>query len=371
MSVQSTSLLFDFEQFRIKIQENNKKSIKSIEVEIHKDPNLATLQNPDTGESALMVASKSGHLDIVKLLLAEGAVWNALDEHGKCAGNYASEFGHQEICDLLVHHAVQCELLLGRADATAITNDEVIRYRNNESGGYLQSDVKYTEDGKNLIDEAGDGVMMEWERPLMQMHAQIITNNKKNKRVLNIGFGMGIIDGILQSSDEIKPSFHVIIEAHPKVYAKMRRDGWLNKPNVRVLYGKWQDELPKLVEEGIRFDGIFFDTYGEHWSDMEQFHQIMIQLLSESSDAVYSFFNGLSPDNIFFHGVACECARIQLLRLGLAAQFAPCEIQIDHKEWVGISRKYFHDNVYYLPICTWEGSALDDSKKESSAEHIS
>jgi len=306
---------------------------------------LSRLQNEDTGQSALMVASEVGSTDIINILLQEGAVWNALDRYGRCAGNYASNAGHQEACDVLVHHAVRCEFLLGRvdeADKNIVEQDE-----------YLSQRVKYTEDGKTLLDEKGDGVMMEWERPLMQTHAQIITGGSQRKRVLNVGFGMGIIDGILQK--EYNPDLHVIIEAHPDVYERMKREGWDKLDNVRICFGKWQIEMPKLIEEGIQFDGIFFDTYGEHWRDMEDFHLMMIRIL-DKPHGVYSFFNGLSPDNIFFHGVACECAKVQLSQLGLTSEFAACEIKVSDDEWKGISRKYWFGDTYYLPIVTWSNN---------------
>ncbi len=83
---------------------------------------------------------------------------------------------------------------------------------------------------------------------------------------MNIGFGLGIIDMALQGYE---PSLHVICEAHPTVYKKMIEDGWDKKENVRICFGRWQDELPKLIEEGMEFDGIFYDTYGEHFTDLE------------------------------------------------------------------------------------------------------
>ena len=341
--------------------------VKKIDDILYQKPSLATDQKVDDGKSALIIASQKGLIEVVKILLRHGAVWNALDRFGKCAGNYASELGHQDLCDLLVEHAVRCEFLLGRVSKRESSSADKLKdrhtkeecnstYLNNETGGYLQTNVEYSEDGSKLLDSAGDGVMMEWEEPLMRAHAQIITGSKKNKRVLNIGFGLGIIDGILQN--DFEPTLHVIIEAHPGVYNRMKGDGWLEKKNVRVMYGRWQDELPKLVQEGLQFDGIFFDTYGEHWSDMEEFHGIMVNLLAKSETSIYSFFNGLSPDNIFFHGVACECARIQLSTLDLVTEFAPCDIQINDDAWKGVARKYWHGSTYYLPICSWNPNVL-------------
>ena len=135
---------------------------------------------------------------------------------------------------------------------------------------YLEHDnVRYNAANTLLLDNDDDAVMMEWERPLMMAHAQILTSEMKGKRVMNIGFGLGIIDTALQGYE---PALHVICEAHPTVYKKMIEDGWDKKQNVRICFGRWQDELPKLIEEGLEFDGIFYDTYGEHFTDLEDFH---------------------------------------------------------------------------------------------------
>ena len=77
------------------------------------------------------------------------------------------------------------------------------------------------------------------------------------KRVLNVGFGMGIIDNALQ---EYKPSSHIIIEAHPDVYKRMVADQWDKKPGVRICFGRWQEIMPKLKDEGVVVDAIFYDT---------------------------------------------------------------------------------------------------------------
>jgi len=132
-----------------------------------------------------------------------------------------------------------------------------------------QANVRYDAANTLLLDDDNDAVMMEWERPLMEAHASFLAGNASrgddstkdcNKRVLNIGFGLGIVDTAIQAYN---PSLHVIIEAHPTVYKKMIDDGWDKKDNVKICFGRWQDELPKLIAEGLLFDGIFYDTYGE------------------------------------------------------------------------------------------------------------
>jgi len=85
----------------------------------------------------------------------------------------------------------------------------------------------------------------------------------------------------------------------------------------------------------------------------------MVNMLSKPYGR-YSFFNGLAPDNIFFHGVACQCVKLQLSQLGLDCEFLSCEIQVKDEVWEGIRRKYWHGrDTYYLPRATWHPQFLN------------
>ncbi len=282
----------------------------------------ASLQDEETGLSPLMIAAKNGHLDICKVLLEDGAPWNAIDRQGKCAGNYATENEHWDIVNLLVDAGTKAELILGASIRLAMKNDrsgaldnhgkipaelgdtlddkKPVEFEPCTKSDYLERNVRYDAENTILLDDDNDAVMMQWERPIMDAHASIITSNgRKGRVVLNIGFGLGIIDTALQKYD---PALHVIIEAHPIVHQKMIDDGWGKKSNVQICFGRWQEELPRLINEGVSFDGIFYDTYGEHFTDLEDFHALVSKGLKKP-DGIYSFFNGLAPDNIFFHGV--------------------------------------------------------------------
>jgi type IV protein arginine methyltransferase len=114
-----------------------------------------------------------------------------------------------------------------------------------------------------------------------------------------------------------------------------------------------------------KLDAIFFDTYGEHYLDMQDFHEMVVQPLLAKPRGIYSFFNGLAPDNLFFHGVACQCVKLQLAALGLDAEFLPCEIQAVNQDiaryddWNGIRRPYWHGrDTYYLPRVVWNAQFL-------------
>ena len=325
---------------------------------------------PSTGITPLMMAASSGHGAIAQYLLEEcSAPWNAVDRCNLCAGDYATRQEHWNVVHLLVEWGTRAELILGaiereqRQQGMAVSDDPS-QSDSSTKPDYLRQRLLYTEDGQALVDADRDAVMMEWERPIMKAHAEILMATPDSviqrppawKRVLNVGFGMGIIDSLLQ---EYNPSCHIIIEAHPDVYRHMIQNHWNSKPNVRICFGTWQQVLPQLIAEGIIVDAIFFDTYGEHFLDMEDFHKQMVQILAKPH-GIYSFFNGLAPDNLFFHGVACQCVKLQLATQGLDSEFLNCDIQAPNNEvWKDIRRKYWHGReTYYLPVCTWNAQYL-------------
>ena len=301
----------------------------------------AYAQEEAEGVSALMLAAGAGHGEVVSALLIAGAPWNAIDRRGRCAGNHALDAGHQHIVDALVDAAVRAELLLGAAErGTKKASDAAA-----ESKEYLSRSIRY--EGDTLFDSNDDGVMMAWETPLMKAHAEQICATCGD--VMNVGFGMGIIDGFIQ---ELAPRSHTIIEAHPGVLSRMKEDGWMEKPGVRVCAGRWQDALATLVAEGVLFDGIFFDTYGEYDSDMADFHRALPQLLKPGG--VYSFFNGMCPFNVFFQGVACSVVQLELQALGLTTTFQPVDVETPDagdQAWAGVRRQYFCADTYFLPHC--------------------
>lgn len=144
------------------------------------------------------------------------------------------------------------------------------------STNYHNEKLTYTEDG-NLLDSNNLPVMMEWEKDIMKHDASIICKNGGN--ILNIGFGLGIMDSYIQTYN---PKSHWIIESHPDVYNKMVKDGWLEKPNVKVIFQPWQE----ILEDLPKFDGIYFDTWRE---DPFLFDDYVSRILNKGG--IYSFFN--------------------------------------------------------------------------------
>ena len=193
---------------------------------------------------------------------------------------------------------------------------------------YLNEKLTYTKDG-NLIDSEGLPIMMEWEREIMKHDAALICQNGGD--ILNVGFGLGIIDTYIQSYN---PKSHWIIESHPDVYNKMVNDGWLEKPNVKVIFKPWQEVLEDLP----KFDGIYFDTWKE---DQFLFDAYVNRIIKE--DGVYSFFNNPRNSNLI------NCLTKQLLKENFNILTNPIKI----KGPIENAESYFEKDIktYWSPEC--------------------
>ncbi|XP_076959265.1 protein arginine N-methyltransferase 2-like [Bidens hawaiensis] len=228
---------------------------------------------------------------------------------------------------------IQAELILG----TIARKENKV---GDLDGEYLQDRVSFSED--KLMDAESKAVMMAWEKPLMEAHAKAICS--RGGHILNIGFGMGLVDTAIQ---QYGPVTHTIVEAHPEVYKRMQASGWTEKENVKVVFGRWQDVLPQLES----YDGIFFDTYGEYYDDLREFHQHLPTLLKPGG--IYSFFNGLCGGNAFFHVVYCQLVSLELESLGYSTQLIPLPVKdcLGDEVWEGVKHKYWQLDTYYLPVC--------------------
>jgi protein arginine N-methyltransferase 2 len=192
------------------------------------------------GLTPLMHAAAGGHAAVARLLLDCGAPWNALSPSGLSAGDLTSD---PDTYDLLLDHALRSELVLGtvarRQAAPANASDGA------PAESYLESRVSFSEE--RVMDAESKAVMMAWERPLMEAHARAVCQG--GGKVLNVGFGMGLVDEAIQ---RYEPEEHTIVEAHPQVYERMLKLGWGEKKNVRIVFGRWQDVMPQLGS----YDGI-------------------------------------------------------------------------------------------------------------------
>ncbi|KAI8912592.1 S-adenosyl-L-methionine-dependent methyltransferase [Gorgonomyces haynaldii] len=292
---------------------------------------------------ALLEAASIGEAEKCIELIRSGVPWNTVID-GKTCGQVALENGHIDLYNQLVEEGVRTEYVL-KMLGHGFKDDREETYEKPKvvNQEYLQSSLVFKE-GK-LLDEHKNGVMMGWETPLMAIHTRIIAPTE-GLRILNVGFGLGIIDEMIQATN---PSQHTIIEAHPDVYQKMLQDGWDKKPNVKILYGRWQDVQDQLE----LYDGIFFDTFGEYYDDLKEFHDIVPNILDQ--DGIYSYFNGLAGNNRFFHDVGCRMSEIDLNECMMTVEYETVQMDtLGDDVWEDVRRPYFSLDFYRAPIVRFQ-----------------
>ncbi|KAK9793217.1 hypothetical protein WJX73_003588 [Symbiochloris irregularis] len=315
----------------------------------------ACFQEPVEGQSALMLAAEGGDTALVQSLLEKGAPWNATDRRGNCAGDYAARAGHEDTFEAIIEAGCRAELLLAALERKSASLSA------EPPEGYLRQQLHYDnggDGGERLMDAESCAVMMSWEGALMQAHAATVCSQGGD--ILNVGFGLGLVDDAIQSR---QPRSHTIIEAHPDVHARMLAKGWADKPGVIIVFGRWQDVLPQLGQ----FDGIFFDTYSEYYEDLRQFHLALPKLLRP--DGIYSFFNGLAATNATFHTVCCRVVAGELARMGISTQFIPLPIDASGNDtWKDVTNKYWQLDTYLLPVCQWDSEEQEQDVQNDDEE---
>jgi protein arginine N-methyltransferase 2 len=349
-------------------------------------------------------------LKTVKYLLENGAIWNDLDDNNETPGCLALRLGLKKCYEAMVEAGVRAELLLSRLDGFEMLaqyeddseeeEEEGFEIIENENGDSLQASMVEVEEsapelvgpdgtvpgsdsvpelvqidengqetkvdvnsedylaseltfkGDRLLDADKNGVMMSWETDIMQKTVDRLCP-EPGLRVLNVGHGMGIIDGIFQDK---KVAVHHIIEAHPDVLARMRKDGWYEKPGVKIHEGRWQDVVPQLVEQNQVFDGIYFDTFAEEYKALKEFFtEYVIGLLDP--EGRFGFFNGLGADRQVCYDVYTRVVEMDLFDAGMDTEYEDIRIpDLDEQgEWEGVRRRYWALDNYRMPTCKFVG----------------
>ncbi|RMZ90388.1 hypothetical protein DV736_g2387, partial [Chaetothyriales sp. CBS 134916] len=349
------------------------------------------IQDPVTGRTPLHAAiascqAKSSNVDgdqvnqaheTVELLLENGAIWNQLDRNEETPGCVAFRLGLETLYQLMVDAGVRAEMLLNRldeygqldADEEDFPDSEGPSTEREKSGNanlgpdvavtppadahldpvsakYLSSTLSMG--GDKILDAELNGVMMAWENDIMKKSADALFESP-GRKMLNIGFGMGIIDSHIQSHEN-RPVEHHIIEAHPDVLKSIKDTGWPSKPGVTVHPGRWQEVLPKLLEDGLVFDAVYYDTFAESYTDFKDFFMEHLPGLLEL-DGVWSFFNGMGADRQISYDVYQKVVEIDLFEAGFEVEWIGIDVPNLNNHWNGVKRKYWNVEKYRLPVC--------------------
>ncbi|KAG2059177.1 hypothetical protein BDR06DRAFT_949851 [Suillus hirtellus] len=324
----------------------------------------------DDGTSALHAAAYVENEQLVKLLIEEGAVWNAVDNLQNTAGDIALSLNNVACYNLIRDAGIRSELLLTLLSQTSLNptpseSSLVLRGVDNSAvastNTFLSSKLRYTQDSHGqdicllVLDDGQEvGVMMGWEREIMQKTVEklCIDHEKKDQglKVLNVGFGLGIIDNLFQNLST-PPALHVIVEPHRDVLSHMKEQGWYDKKGVSILEGKWQDCIASEALQGFgKFDVIYTDTFSENYSELHKFFKHVRELLA-SPESRFSFFNGLGATNALFYDVYTRLSELHLADAGADVVWSDVDVnaQNDEERW-GETRKYFSLPIYRLPI---------------------
>ena len=152
---------------------------------------------------------------------------------------------------------------------------------------YITSPVRYTED-KLISEHVPYPIMGQHETLIMEESAKVICQNRG--KVLNVGFGMGIIDSFIR---DYSPQEHHIVDIHPDVIKKAIEMGF---DKTSILYqSDWRDLIPKWNKEKVKFDSIYFDTLILDWinkPEWSDFTFIVDSILEEGG--IFSFFNNFA-----------------------------------------------------------------------------
>ncbi|KAI0394848.1 putative arginine N-methyltransferase [Xylariaceae sp. FL0594] len=371
-------------------------------------------RKPDADAAAAADEVVESAMAVIDELFLSGAIWNDVDSNNETPGCVAARLGQDRLYKRCVAAGTSAELLLALfrgygdieededANKTA-DNDDADKVAEKDSdavdapgdvapgsdqhnhvfsppqGGtnnvtvtsdaYLRSKVTYS-DGK-LVDDAKNGVMMAWETDIMRRSVDALLpagEAREGKRILNIGFGMGIIDGLFRDT---RPARHHIVEAHPEVLRHIETDAGCEFGSAweasgpaegafKVHAGKWQDVVPALLEQGEQYDAIYFDTFGEDYDQLRLFFTEYVPALLDEG-GVFSFFNGLGADRKICYDVYAAVVECHLNEAGLDLEFLEIPVNMQglekegEGEWEGVIRRYWTLDQYLLPIIKPKG----------------
>ncbi len=216
------------------------------------------------------------------------------------------------------------------------------------TGDLLDVPVWWDEEGNLLTENPSGGdpiyVMVAFERPMMEKVAEIICRG--GGHVLNIGFGLGLVDDAIQTYDI---ESHTIVEPHPQVYARMIEQGWADRPGVTIHNCRWQDVDWSAYRH--HFDGIFSDPYpldesgSQFQLDQVAWMRLVNRIVKPETGVVVHFCVTTDPDE-------ARRSMPSLVGAELEVQVDPCDVEVPFviPEWrrYGVGRHRIYIPSYRL-----------------------
>lgn len=296
-------------------------------------------ESPDLGWSALHFAAENGHTACVNYLLRNGAIWNAVDINGVTAGEVAWSGNWEKTYAALLEEGVRQTLLLstleqqqdlqddegedeaGPSSEAKVSTDGDAQMTltapagelANSNEAFLASPLRFFTDekGKERCMDADDGLVMAgWETEIMRRSAEALCKDLPERSlvhdedgevrtegfsVLNIGYGLGIIDDIFQT---YKPARHVIIEPHPDAIKYFQSKEISKAQGVELAAKRWEDAFENDIATLGEFDVIYADPFAQDYKDLKQLFEHLPNFLN-GPKAKFSFFHGLAGTNRF------------------------------------------------------------------------
>lgn len=221
---------------------------------------------------------------------------------------------------------------------------------------YLDQELSF-DGSQGIYDAYGKPVMMDWETEWMWTSAKIIC--RRGGSVLNIGYGLGIIDRFIQTYPITE---HTICEPHPDILDKIKEYGWYDKPNVNIIPLEWQEG----IKEGLcgPFDAIYFDAYDMLNPDdaggagfLENFIPLLPKLLKK--DGIFSFW----PGPVFESNKAVHTQFRNILIKNLQPIFQLEKLRFRYKDTKLNKKRIGWTNMknYTVPVVTYRDIPLKAS----------
>lgn len=354
-----------YNSFLLVCQTGDLKEIERM-IESNSLPSLS-LQD-DAGWTPLHYSASSGSSEAVKFLLQKGALWAMPDHQGHTAGDVAFSMNHREVYRIISNEGFRAEVLrlaleggdTNESSGLTVEDKSPDDLTASSNMAFLASKLNIftTPSGQAVcVNSEGHGVMLGWEGDIMKQTAKALCQSSENNphqlRILNVGFGLGIIDTFFQ---QYKPKRHVIVEPHPDVLNYMRKEGWESKEGVTIYPGRWQSFLKEIHHNQLneKFDVIFWDTFSEDYQSLKSFFENVFDLLS-GPDAKFSWFHGLGATSRTLYDIYTEITEMDLREAGLRVSWSEVSVDRDEATWDGIKRRYWNvASPYRLPVCSYD-----------------